>query len=86
MNVIRRALAVSSVISTQDSVHVCQEHSAGAVTAARPDAGAFPTADRVSVMDTQRNATKGLASVSTAGIIQLGTSVKSKQRSQQRGL
>lgn len=84
MNVVRRALAVSSVTSTQDSVHACREHSASAVMAARPDTGAFLIAGGVSVMDTQRNATKELVSVSTAGATQLGTIVKSKQRWQER--
>lgn len=80
MNVVGRALAVSSVISIQDSVHACQEHSASAVMAARLDTGAFPTAGRVSVTDTQRNATKEMVSVLIAGATQLGTSVKSMQQ------
>lgn len=78
MSVVRRVLAVSSAISTQDSVHVCQEHSASAVMAARPDTGAFLIAGGVSVTDTQRNATKEVVFVSTAGATRLETTVKSK--------
>lgn len=77
VTVVRRALAVNSVISAQGSVRVSQEHSASVAIAARQDTGAFPAAGHVSVTDIQRNATKELVSVSIVGATQLGTSVKS---------